>query len=410
MDRHMLRALAVVFVLCGVNSRLQADEAPLVEKYLIDGKLAEGETTLKKVLADHPDDDRTRYGLGSLQMVRAVERLSQSLYRYGFGTQYRDMIGTAVPGVFHNPKPEAIGYIEMQGMVATFVEDLGRAEATLAGVKSTDVKLPLHFGQFHVDVNNDGKVTEDESFWRIYEALTGQRLGRAAVQDFVICFDGSDVAWMRGYCHLLMGMGESWLAYDSHEWFERTGHLLFPRVKTPYTFLADGKKVFEYSHIDIVDLIAYIHLLNFPVKEPQRMKAALGHYETTLALSRKTWDLILAETDDDHEWIPSPKQRGIIPGIRVTPEIVQGWLTFVDEAEALLAGKKLIPFWRANDKRGINIRKVFTEPTTFDVVMWLQGTAALPYLEDGEITSQDTWNRLQAVFRGQFIGYAAWFN
>ena len=410
MNRHMLRALAVVFVLCGVNSRLQADEAPLVEKYLIEGKLAEGETALKKVLADHPDDDRTRYGLGTLQMIRAVERLTQSLYRYGFGSQYRTLAPGAIADVFNNPKPEAIGYIEMQGMVATFVEDLGRAEATLAGVKSTDVKLPLHFAKFYIDVNNDGKVTEDEAFWRIYEGLTRQRLGRAAVQDFMICFDASDVAWMRGYCHLLMGMGEGWLAYDSHEWFERAGHLIFPKVKTPYTFLENGRKVFEYSNVDIIDLIAFIHLFNFPVKEPQRMKASLAHFQQTLSLSRKTWDLILAETDDDHEWIPSPKQHGIIPGIRVTPEIVQGWLTFVDEAEALLAGKKLVPFWRANDKRGINIRKVFTEPTTFDLVLWIQGTQALPYLEDGEITSQETWNRLQAVFRGQFIGYAAWFN
>lgn len=410
MDRHMLRALAVVIVLGGMNSRLQADEAPLVEKYLIEGKLAEGETTLKKVLADHPDDDRTRYGLGTLQMIRAVERLSQSLYRYGFGSHYRDMTSNAVARMFNNPQPEAIGYIEMQAMAATFVEDLGRAEATLAGVKSTDVKLPLHFGQFRIDVNADGKVDDNEVFWRVYEGLTGQRFGRTAGNDFLITFDAADVAWMRGYCHLLMGMGEAWLAYDSHEWFERAGHLLFPKVKTPYTFLADGKKVFEYSRVDIVDLIAFIHLINFPVKEPQRMKAALAHYEATLALSRKTWDLILAETDDDHEWIPNPKQHSVIPGVRVTQEIVDGWLEFVGEAEALLAGKKLIPFWRANDKRGINLRKVFTEPTAFDLVMWVQGTAALPYLEDGEVTTPDTWNRLQAVFRGQFIGYAAWFN
>jgi hypothetical protein len=26
----------------------------------------------------------------------------------------------------------------------------------------------------------------------------------------------------------------------------------------------------------------------------------------------------LAETDDDHEWIPNPKQTGAIPGVTVT--------------------------------------------------------------------------------------------
>ena len=80
------------------------------------------------------------------------------------------------------------------------------------------------------------------------------------------------------------------------------------------------------------------------------------------------------------------------------------------ETEAILAGKKLIPHWRVKDGRGVNLRKVFTEPTDFDLVMWVQGTAAKPYLERGPITQPEVWQRLQNVFRGQFIGFAIWFN
>lgn len=50
------------------------------------------------------------------------------------------------------------------------------------------------------------------------------------------------------------------------------------------------------------------------------------------------------------------------------------------------------------------------EPRPFDVVGWAQGAAAVPYVEKGECSSPEAWRRLQRVFRGNFIGFAAWFN
>ncbi len=91
--------------------------------------------------------------------------------------------------------------------------------------------------------------------------------------------------------------------------------------------------------------------------------------------------------------------------------MVEGWKNFLDEFESILQGKKLAPFWRGNDpKRGINVRRVFTEPHTFDLVLWVQGSAAAPFLEQGEISSPQTWNRINRVFGGEFIGFAMWFN
>jgi hypothetical protein len=53
---------------------------------------------------------------------------------------------------------------------------------------------------------------------------------------------------------------------------------------------------------------------------------------------------------------------------------------------------------------------VFTNPRPFDLVLWVQGTAALPYLEAGEQTSPETWERFQRIFRGEFVGVAIWVN
>ena len=60
--------------------------------------------------------------------------------------------------------------------------------------------------------------------------------------------------------------------------------------------------------------------------------------------------------------------------------------------------------------KGINLRRVFEEPQPFDLVLWITGPAALPYLEDGPMTSTDEWNRITAAFEGSFGSYAIWFN
>src|SRR5205807_9480536 len=145
-------------------------------------------------------------------------------------------------------------------------------------------------------------------------------------------------------------------------------------VKTPHKFLHDARGhsgFFDLGDgVDIIDVIALIHLIRFPVQEPARMKTALSHFEQVLALSKESWKFILAETDDDHEWIPNPKQTGVIPGVKITDEMVKGWTrTFLDEADELLAGRKLVPFWREAGGRGVNLRRVFTEPRDLDVVL-----------------------------------------
>ena len=96
--------------------------------------------------------------------------------------------------------------------------------------------------------------------------------------------------------------------------------------------------------------------------------------------------------------------------------MIDVWLETLDEAEQVLQGKKLIPFWRGKaGERGVNLRRVFTEPRTFDPIEWVQGTAAVPYLEKGPLTKlgdPHMGDRLNKAFGGPFniIGYGFWFN
>ncbi len=403
-------------------ARTPDESEPLVEKFLVAGELDDGETFLKGHLQFHPDDDQARFGLGVLQFFQTVEHLGQSLYRYGAGAnQDSSMMVQAIPfmrmPVPPNPNPDPVGMDEIRQTLQTVIDDLQKADQTLAEISSDNVKLPLNVGRFHLDINGDGVCVEEEGLSPILQFYTGGLRGRRGavagqVDDLVIAFDKADVYWLRGYCHLLSAMAETLLAYDLEPVWDVFGHRLFAKAQVPYEFLTrDGERRSQLDYELILDAVAAIHNVNFQLAEADRMPRALEHLNTVIAQSRLNWDAILAETDDDYEWIPGPNQEGVFPNARITQEMVDTWQDFLDEAQSLLSGDKLAPFWRGTDRTlGVNLNKVFTEPRPFDLVLWIHGSAAAPYLENGEVTQPETWRRFQQVFRGNFLGFAIWFN
>ncbi len=405
-------AAVLCFALSSHAVHAQERKAPLAEEYLTSGRLTEGEAALQAHLKANPNDDEARFGLAAVQMVRAIERLAQSLYEHG-PRDRADILPFIRVVVPHNPDPKPISYEQLREILAKFQRDVLTCDATLAEMNDTDVKLPLHFGRIRLDVNGDGKAGDDETLWRIYAQLNRRvSIDKATAEKFVITFDKADVHWLRGYCHLLAATCDVALAYDFRELFERTGHVVFEKVESPYPYLSTARRLWDVGGgVDIADLIAMIHLVNFPLAEEERMPRALEHLEAAIEQSRLSWKAIEAEMDDDHEWVPNHRQTGVIPGVRVTEEMEKGWHEFLAEAESILAGDRLIPFWRADDPRtGVNLRRVFTEPERFDLVLWVQGTGVDSYLEKGEVTSPDTWRRLGRTFGGQFVGFAFWFN
>ncbi len=55
----------------------------------------------------------------------------------------------------------------------------------------------------------------------------------------------------------------------------------------------------------IADALAAIHNLNFPVADADRLKRVRERLKDITALSRRNWEAILAETDNDHELLPN---------------------------------------------------------------------------------------------------------
>lgn len=382
-----------------------------IEQYLINAQFQQGEKALVAKLEKNQNDDNTRFGLGVVRLMGATQKLMQSLYRYGLQqnavTQFFPILRLPVP---ENPQPQPIAYKDARNILQDLLNDLTKVKDTLEPIKDNQVKLPVRIGLTKIDFNANGKLEDNESFWKTFGLLTGVQATEKAAQNFAIAFDAGDVVWLRGYCNLLSAITQVVLAYDESKLFNATAHLVFAKPQTPYQFLANGTGAFALGNFDISDFVAFIHLINFPVAEPERLTAALQNLQTVTALSRQSWKLILAENDNDREWLPNPRQKAVIPNAEVTQPMIDSWLSFLNEADASLTGKKLIPFWRKREIRGINLNKVFTQPSAFDLVLWVQGTAAAPYLELGKQTDTSIWQRLLQVFRGQFFQFAAWFN
>ena len=401
---------------CGGTMSTQAvpyavPDVPLVERYLLAGKLEDGRTALEARLKHHAGDDQARFGLGVLQFLYAVEQLGQDLYRHGPRAPMLVMPILRLP-VPSNPHPEKLSYLAARKIIQRFARNLAEAEATLASISDHGVKLPLHFGMIRLDFTGDRELPDRQSLWRLYAHLARNASIRPEqAEQFFITFDRGDAHWLRGYCHLLMAVCDVYLAYDSRNTFDHAAHLFFSNVESPYAFLQqDGQQTFGANRTSLIDFVALLHTIHWPVAEPERMRSALHHLQVVVAQSKESWKWILAETDDDHEWIPNPMQTGVIPNVRVTEEMVEAWTAMMSEADKLLAGEVLIPFWRGEERRGVNLRKVFTEPRALDPIFWLQGPAAAPYLETGPVTDTVTWRRLTEVFGSNFPGFALWFN
>jgi hypothetical protein len=127
-----------------------------------------------------------------------------------------------------------------------------------------------------------------------------------------------------------------------------------------------------------------------------------------VGLSRKSWQLILAETGDDREWIPNPRQTHVALGVRVRQDQIDAWMAAVDEVDGMLEGRILVPHWRF--AKGMDLKEFFENPRSFDLVMVMTGSGVVPFLRDGPTSSAERWNEITRAFQNNFFAYALWFN
>lgn len=398
----MLRIALVVALAAAVVGRA-ADPAPLVERYLHSGRLAVGDRDVQRALDAAPKDDQLRFGLGMLRFVRAIERFGQSMYEHGVKSESTNVPFLRIP-VPKNPDPTPMTYPILRRIFEQLTDDLAKAETTLAGVTDDDVKLPLRLAEIKLDFVGDGK--NPTMLLAVVKTLTQQlRLDFLDKNPkFLVKFDRGDVAWLRGYCHLLSAMLDAYLAIDGKWIFDLAGDDHFAKPK------GQAAKKPEWLSVLLNDGI------KFP--EPGRLHSFRLHLLKVCELNRETWRHIRAETDDDYEWLPNGKQKGVI-GLPVRDEMIDGWLKAVTELEKLLKGEKLIDLHGLGgvpEERGFNVKSFLSDPPArLDVQSIIGGKGIdLKYL--AEMTKKNRFDdgaftRVMALF-GDSLGaaYMAWFN
>lgn len=410
--RHLALIAVMAFGIPAV-ARAQDSSAEIASRHLTGGTLAAGDEALEARLAADPSDRDAHLGLGLIRFARAVETLGQSFYRHGLRTPRNLPIPFLRMPLPVNPDPQPISYEQARAIYVRFLADLAAVETHLARQPAGDAKVRVDIAAIQIDFNANGRADPDERLSNVLQALMMMQGRRGGAEAFPVAFDTADAIWLRGYTHVLSALLQFVLAYDWQDTFNATAHLFFEGARndrrlqqgdaSPILGMGNG------AESAIADTIAFLHLMRWRVVEPQRLMAARDHLKQVVVLSRANWAAIQAETDDELEWVPSPRQRnGAIQALTVTPERVTAWFQALDSFEAVLDGRKLVPHWRF--AQGIDLSRVFSEPRDFDLVLWGTGHAAIPYLRTGETLSRDEWQTWQRIFGGNFLGFAIWFN
>lgn len=407
--RLLTGLLIPLFVLTGAVGAW-AENGKGVNDYLSEGALGAGISDYASRLKQPGATDGERFSLATLTFFQSIQGLAQSFYRVGLdsGVGRRANLPLLRLPVPRNPHPEAVTGRAVREILEQFEAGLEASNRILLDLQGDPFSVPVDVGHIRLDIDGDGRFTDGEMFSSIYTAYN-----RRAQRHFTdkapltIHFDAGDAYWLKGYTHLLLAITNALLAHDGSRVFHQAGHVFFPKADTEQGALFRQQAPTRFS--PWADLIAGVHVMNMKVRSRKRMRAAHAHLLEMIAASRRSWQLIAAEGDDDLEWLPNRNQTSVT-GVELSAEMIAGWLAVLDELEDILQGRKLVPHWRITDGRGINLKRVLLEPEPFDLVLWVQGAAAVPYLEHGHLSSKRTWRRLTRVFRGDFIGFAVWIN
>jgi hypothetical protein len=395
-----------------------ADTQSVAERALTAGTVADRDAALAELeaIAGEPLAD---YAAGSVRFFLALETLGQGLHRHGFESPTSMMIPLMRLPVPPNRTPEKLDYATFRSILVDFRDELEASATILARVPDdAEIGLVVDLARLGIDLDGDGRIElRTESAAAIVAAISGGGRGRPQdMPDLTFRFDRADGYWLQGYANFLMAQADFWLAHDFQNAFDGSFHMFFPRAGLPLQEAlvprgrGDGSLL--SSEWRIADLISLIHYVNWPVVEPERRRAARHHLLEMIRLSRENWRAILAETDNDREWLPGPHQPGVhvLTGLEVGDEEVEGWMQALDMAEDLLEGRTLMPHFRIA-RQGVDVKRFFEEPTNFDLVPMVTGPGVVPYLSRGRILTAEEFDDVRFQFGGAgFLAFAVWFN
>ncbi len=385
---------------------------PPLDSFLREGRLRDGLEAYAT-----PADNTERFSLAVLQSLDGLQRFGSGLGKLGVT---RAVARSGAPflrmGVRDedDAKPPEVATPEK---VASLFRDLKTAlrlaNETLAGVDDKDFGVEVDFSKARLDLDGDGIVAGDEMLLM----QLGRMMQGGEGAGLVIRFDNADAVWLKGYTHFVLGVLDVFTSYDWMPVWNQCAHVIFDRPAptpaiVPHLRRAGDADDDENEAIQIssmADLVAALHEMRLEPVRKDGLSTARDSFRAMVACSRICWERVQAETDNDREWLPSPTQTGP-GGAKITAEQIAGWQKVLDELDAVLTGRKLLPHWRIKKGSGVNLDKLVNAPPRLDPVLWVQGAALVPFIEAGTVSDAATWETLIAPFGPGFALFALWSN
>lgn len=345
------------------------------------------------------------FAIGGLHFLGAVERALQLQWRTG-ADQVTGNAGDALGLPFlrlpvpPNPSPEPFQGALISQLFADIDTDMQSARTALATLpQGEEFGLELTLSDLWFDINlNGARDPEEDALAVLGPQLLGWQWQERdpAAPPITIRFDAADAAWLTAYTHVMSGVANTVLAYDPAASIDR---VIASRIALKVAQPDPGDYSFDASFGQFLDAFA---MLEGAVNQPPdaaRAKAAKDHYLAMIAENRRFWTLVATETDNDREWVPNDTQASAL-GFNLPPGTGDTWLGVLADGEALLQGRLLLPYWRGPEGQGINLGRMFDEAAPISITGWIQGWAAVPYLEKGPVIDSTSFRQFEALMGG----------
>lgn len=346
------------------------------------------------------------FAAAGLRFLSGIEQALQLRWQTGLEADWSELPILRLP-IPANPAPRPFTGADLETMLQGVSDRMEAAREPLSRIDG-DFGLEIDLADLWFDINANGARDPGEDLTEVAGVALGlPGIGAAPPGQVVIRFDGSDAAWLEAYSHLLAGLSKLALAYGPAEATDRilnaTGqmHALWGDTPPPNAWdMMFGKQV---------DRIAIILKALEQKPDAALAASAYGDFQEVIAANRRFWTLVMAETDDDREWVPNEGQTSAL-GIRLPPGTISHWQGVLAEAEQLLKGEILMPHWRYGAEAGISLKKLFDDPPPVDLVGMIQGEALLPYAEKGKVMSGQAWRDFERLMQGEAVLFAVFFN
>lgn len=380
----------------------------------IDVSASIGETGLAAteaaLRASGQTDATSRFALGGVQFLRAIEKTLQIRYRHNATL---DGLGIPVLRLPVPPNTDAQPFYPalITDLFAAINTDMDAAREALNAVQG-DVALSIDLADLWFDIDENRSRDQGEGVFEVAASALAQRPDQAGLngtpQSVTVRFDSADVAWLRAYTHLLSGISNLVIAFDPTDAIAEIGTGAETMKKLRGTGQAGRYSVLRDQE-QFVDLFAIVYGAINRVPDAARTVAARDHLLAMVAENRKFWQTAGAETDNDQEWIPNAQQVSAL-GFGLPEDTSSVWLDVLGDAEAVLKGDLLVGHWRIEPGGGVNVAKLLEDPVAVDIVTWIQGNGLLKYMESGPLVSTDNLRRFERMFSGDALLFMVWLN